>query len=173
MWKKYFLNQIIVIACMSLSANNLSAQVKSTTFNVTLKLLLNSNTPVINVADAALAEKYYFFLDARELNEYNISRLQNARWVGDKTFDIKSIKDLAKNKPIIVYCSIGKRSEKVAIALNNAGYTNVKNLYGGIFEWVNAGHKVYNNKHMLTDSVHAYNHFWGQWLSNGIKVYDK
>ena len=47
-----------------------------------------------------------------------------------------------------MYCSIGKRSEKVTQKLKKAGYNNVSNLYGGIFEWVNQGNEVVdtNNK---------------------------
>jgi len=33
-----------------------------------------------------------------------------------------------------VYCSLGIRSEVIAKKLKKAGYTNVFNLYGGIFE---------------------------------------
>ena len=73
---------------------------------------------------------------------------------------------------VIVYCSIGKRSEDVTLKLKKAGYTNVKNLYGGIFEWVNQGHPVYNNNNIVTDSVHAYGNFWGKWLDKGVKVYN-
>ena len=51
------------------------------------------------------------------------------------------------------------------------GYKNVKNLYGGIFQWKNEGYEVVNEKSMETDSVHTYNRRWSKWLTNGIKVY--
>lgn len=89
-----------------------------------------------------------------------------------KTFSLDKVKNIKKNQLLIVYCSIGKRSEEVTLILKKAGYTNVKNLYGGIFEWVNQGYPVYNNKNIVTHSVHAFGHFWGKYLNKGVKVYD-
>ena len=113
-------------------------------------------------------------LDAREKKEFDVSHLKNAIWVGYDEFDIhKVLQELPnKEKPIVVYCSIGVRSEDIGEKLKKAGYTNVKNLYGGIFEWKNEGHAVVNSKNQPTDSVHCYNRLWSVWLKEGIKVYD-
>lgn len=170
--KKGFLIKILFAFCMASYFINVDAQVKSGSFNFTLKLLLGSSTPTINISDAAAGFSSYIFLDARELNEYNISHLQNALFVGSKTFSLDEVKNIQKKQPVIVYCSIGKRSEDVTLKLKNAGYTNVKNLYGGIFEWVNDGHTVYNKNNAVTDSVHAFGHLWGKFLNKGVKVYD-
>jgi len=51
------------------------------------------------------------------------------------------------------------------------GFTNVRNLYGGIFEWVNEGGEIRNSKNQPTDSVHTYSKSWSIWLEKGIKVY--
>jgi predicted sulfurtransferase len=93
--------------------------------------------------------------------------------VGYKGFEKDSITNKIedKNAPIVVYCSIGVRSEDIGEKLQKAGFTNVKNLYGGIFEWKNQGNPVYKNK-METDSVHTFNKQWGKLLDKGIKVYD-
>jgi rhodanese-related sulfurtransferase len=48
-----------------------------------------------------------------------------------------------------VYCSIGKRSDEITKMLGEAGFTNARNLYGGIFEWVNQGHPVFNSQNYL------------------------
>ena len=40
-----------------------------------------------------------------------------------------------KNSEIIVYCKAGVRSQKAALALKQAGFTNVSNLTGGILAW--------------------------------------
>lgn len=170
--KKGFLIKILFAFCMASCFINVDAQVKSGSFNFTLKLLLSSSTPTINISDAAAGFSSYIFLDTRELNEYNISHLQNALFVGSKTFSLDEVKNIQKNQPVIVYCSIGKRSEDVTLKLKKAGYTNVKNLYGGIFEWVNDGHTVYNKNNAVTDSVHAFGHLWGKFLNKGVKVYD-
>ncbi|MEN1786420.1 MAG: rhodanese-like domain-containing protein [Bacteroidota bacterium] len=112
-------------------------------------------------------------IDTREKTEFNVSHLEGAHWVGYQSFDLsqflKTYPDL--NTPIIAYCSIGVRSEKIGIKLLKAGYTNVKNLYGGIFEWKNEGGTVVDPQGQPTEKVHAYNRFWGQLLTNADKVY--
>ena len=147
------------------------AQVQKTSFNRMLKILLSKSTPTINVPEAALTAKNYVFLDAREKNEFAVSHIANARYVGVSEFKMSAVADLPKDKPIIVYCSIGKRSEDLTLKLKKEGFTNVKNLYGGIFEWVNQGHTIYDSNNKPTTNVHAYNKFWGKWLEKGTKVY--
>ncbi len=153
-------------------ANFETAQVQNSSFNFKLKLLLSSSTPKINIPEAAKSKNNYVFLDAREYNEFNVSHILNARHVGYKDFSLSKIVDFQKDKLIIVYCSIGKRSEDITLKMKKAGYTNVKNLYGGIFEWVNQGFPVYNKEDIVTDRVHAFSQFWGKWLDKGIKVYN-
>jgi predicted sulfurtransferase len=77
-----------------------------------------------------------------------------------------------KNSKIVVYCSLGIRSEDIGEKLKKAGYKNVYNLYGGIFEFKNQNLSIYNSKGNTTDSIHAYSKTWGKWLKNGIKIYD-
>ena len=113
-------------------------------------------------------------LDAREIDEYEVSHLKNAVWVGNSDFDPDKVMQTVpkKEQAIVVYCSIGVRSEDIGEKLLELGYTNVKNLYGGIFEWKNKNGTVYNPKGVETDSVHAYNRLWGRLLKKGIKVYE-
>ncbi len=42
---------------------------------------------------------------------------------------------VAKDAEIIVHCKSGGRSQNAAVALKAAGFTNVKNLAGGITAW--------------------------------------
>ena len=127
--------------------------------------------PEISVSDAFSNFNNYLFIDAREPEEFNVSHIRNAKFVGYKKITLNALKDVPKSKPIVVYCAVGKRSENITKKLTAAGFINVYNLYGGIFEWVNQDHPVYNNLNNLTDSVHAYDHFWGQFLNKGKKVY--
>ncbi|SIQ87398.1 rhodanese-like domain-containing protein [Maribacter ulvicola] len=113
------------------------------------------------------------FLDTREKEEFKVSHLENAIWVGYKDFDKQLVLDTItdKTQPIIVYCSIGVRSEDIGEKLSELGYTSILNLYGGIFDWKNKGGTVFNDKEMATDSVHAFSKHWGKLLHEGIKVY--
>ena len=43
--------------------------------------------------------------------------------------------DELKNEEIICYCRSGKRSMQAALMLETMGFTNVKNLEGGMVSW--------------------------------------
>ena len=145
--------------------------IKDKAFANRLKVLLSHNVDEISVKEAYSIKNQVIFLDARAKNEYNVSHIKNAKWIGYDTFDMKQLKGIAQNKKIIIYCSVGYRSEKITKKLNKLGYKDVSNLYGGIFEWVNQGHKVYNNQGNATLKVHTYNKTWSKWLKRGVKVY--
>ncbi len=142
------------------------------------KLLKENNQqtiPYISVQELAMPKTQAILLDARETNEYVVSHLKNAICIGYDNFDIKKVTDTItdKNKEIVVYCSLGIRSEDIAEKLKKEGYTNVRNLYGGIFEWKNNNFKVYNDREKITDSIHAFSEEWSKWVKKGIKVYPK
>lgn len=144
-----------------------------------LDKLLNTwnqrNIPYISVETLAMPKTKAILLDARKKEEFEVSHLKNAIHVGYNSFDLEKIKSKIPNKKdtkIVVYCSVGIRSETIAHKLIKAGYTNVFNLYGGIFEWKNNNFKVVNLKGNTTDSVHTFNKKWSKYLTIGTKVYD-
>jgi rhodanese-related sulfurtransferase len=132
------------------------------------------NVPYMSVETLALPKTDAILLDAREEKEYEVSHLENAICVGYDKFKLEeTIARLPedKNAKIVVYCSLGIRSETVAHKLIEAGYTNVYNLYGGIFEWKNANFKVIDTLGKSTEKVHTFNKDWSKWLKKGKKVY--
>lgn len=132
------------------------------------------NVPYMSVETLALPKTAAILLDAREQKEYKVSHLKNAIWVGYDNFNLKeTLKKLPADKKakIVVYCSLGIRSETVAHKLIQEGYTNVYNLYGGIFEWKNANFKVVDTLGNTTEKVHAFSKEWGKWLKKGEKIY--
>lgn len=139
-------------------------------------LLKQYNTheiPYISVHELAMPKIQAIILDARELEEYNISHIENAVLVGYKNFNLEqTTKHLTdKKKTIVVYCSLGIRSENIAKKLKKDGYTNVYNLYGGIFEWKNKDFKVMDSEGHETENIHAFSKTWSKWLLKGQKVY--
>ena len=112
-------------------------------------------------------------LDAREPAEFNVSHLKSAINVGfnDFTSEEKQLRKLNKNIPIVVYCSLGIRSEEIGEKLKRAGFTNIKNLYGGIFEWKNKGYPVIDSKGEETENIHAFSKNWSKYLHSGNTVY--
>ena len=139
-------------------------------YNLLLNTLLSKTVAPINIGEA-YKSKNAIFLDTRAKREYEVSHIQNAVWVGYDEFSLKSLKNLKKDSEIIAYCSVGYRSEKIGEILKKAGYQNVKNLWGGIFEWVNEGKGLVDNAEKPTNIVHSYSPEWGIWLKKGVKVY--
>jgi rhodanese-related sulfurtransferase len=110
-------------------------------------------------------------LDTREKNEYEVSHLKGAQWVGYESFDVNTVRDIPKDQPVVVYCSIGARSQEIGKKLKQEGFKNVYNLYGGIFHWVNEDNPVFQLDSLPTKKVHTYNKMWGVWLNKGEKVH--
>ena len=163
--KLIFLSALLVMTAIYAA----QAQVKSGAYRTMLRTLLSHSVPEISV-EKAKNSTGTIFLDAREPNEYEVSHIKDAHFVGYDHFAMDSVAGIAKDTPIIVYCSVGYRSEKISEKLIAAGYTRVSNLYGGIFEWVNEDQPVVDDKG-TTENVHAFNRKWGIWLKKGKKVY--
>jgi rhodanese-related sulfurtransferase len=113
----------------------------------------------------------FILLDTREKEEYDISHLPGAIWVGYDHFQQEKVEGIAKNQPILVYCSVGYRSERIGERLQEQGFTQVYNLYGGIFDWVNHEQEVVDKEDKPTRAVHTYNKRWSKWLFVGEKVW--
>lgn len=141
------------------------------------KLLEKHNTnsvPYISPQELAMPKTKAILLDTREVKEYNTSHIKDAIHVGFDTFKLDKIKKIIPNKnaKIVVYCSVGIRSEIIGDSLKKAGYKHVENLYGGIFEWKSNDFPVYNKAEKETDSIHTFDKVWSKWLKKGIKVYE-
>jgi sulfur-carrier protein adenylyltransferase/sulfurtransferase len=76
-----------------------------------------------------------FILDVREPNEYQINRIPGSTLIplGDLP---RRYQELPSDVEIIAHCKMGGRSAKAQDFLKSVGITNVKNLKGGILEWV-------------------------------------
>ncbi|MFT5253250.1 MAG: rhodanese-related sulfurtransferase [Flavobacteriales bacterium] len=85
--------------------------------------LNNKTVPYISIQELE-AKQGIVVLDAREQKEFDVSHIRNAINVGFNKFDkskiTKRVND--KNTPIVVYCSIGVRSEKIGEKLLKLGY---------------------------------------------------
>jgi rhodanese-related sulfurtransferase len=154
---------LIAIAFLSSCMTRSDAQVQNPDYQKKLQWLLRHNVKEISVAEVANFQEV-IYIDAREKAEYNVSHIENSVWVGYEDFDMETVKNLDKSKSIVVYCSVGYRSEKVAKKLEKAGFKTVYNLYGGMFEWYNQGLPILDNQGKPTDKIHTYNEKWGQWV---------
>lgn len=113
-------------------------------------------------------------LDARSEAEYAVSHLADARRLDSNT-DLAiapALSNISKDTPIVVYCSVGYRSARVAQRLMKAGFENVSNLEGGLFQWANEGRIAQKicpgalvSNGQPTQIIHPYNAVWGMLLN--------
>jgi adenylyltransferase/sulfurtransferase len=76
-----------------------------------------------------------FILDVREPHEYQIVNIGAPLIpLGQLSQRLNEI-PVGKDEEIIVHCRSGARSQKASLELKAAGFTNVKNLAGGILAW--------------------------------------
>jgi rhodanese-related sulfurtransferase len=75
-----------------------------------------------------------FLLDVRTLGEYLQVRLAGARLLPIEQL-LGRLDELPKDRPILVYCTVGARSSQVFRYLAEQGYPEVYNLYGGLSAW--------------------------------------
>ena len=169
--KRFIMSRFLFLIFLMFLSKTTNAQVKSKAFDSLLNVMVTKSVPTVGCEDIKKM-KNVVLLDTREKREYEVSHLKNAHWVGFKNFDLKSVAAIPKDANIVVYCSIGVRSGKIGEKLMQAGYSNVHNFYGSIFEWVNQGNPVYDMAGKPTNKIHGYNWKWGVWCNKGEKVYE-
>ena len=75
-----------------------------------------------------------FLLDVREQNEYDLVHLDNAHLIPLNTLPY-NLDELPSDQEIVVYCHHGQRSLYATAFLQKKGFTDAKNLSGGIDQW--------------------------------------
>jgi rhodanese-related sulfurtransferase len=76
----------------------------------------------------------YVLVDVRSLDEHLSETIKNAICIPHDTIERHTDK-LPKDKEIILFCRSGNRSKKAKETLDKLGYTNIKDLAGGILSW--------------------------------------
>lgn len=157
---------LLFIFCWNLCRIQSQARILNPDFEKKLEKLLSHEIPEISCEFLSENFEQFILLDTREWDEYKVSHLKNAKWVGYKSFDPIILKGIPKSAKIVCYCSVGYRSERISKKLLEYGYSNVYNLYGSIFEWINRGYPVYDLSGNEVRRVHVYNKNWSKWLFN-------
>ena len=79
-----------------------------------------------------------FLLDVRTPQENSQARLPGSVLIPINEFEGR-IKEVPRNKTILVYCAVGSRSKPVAEFLSKNGYKDVYNMADGIVGWYRNG----------------------------------
>ena len=87
-----------------------------------------------------------FILDVRTKEEYAAGHIKGSTLLAVQDIPeqelTEKLKEIPKDRKILVYCRSGQRSAKASGILVENGYSQVYNMQGGITEWMNAGYEV-------------------------------
>lgn len=128
--------------------------------------LMNFKVPLISVEKLHRKINKVHIFDIRSKVEFEVSRLPNALHLGFEDFNQTLLAEIPKNAELVLYCSVGYRSEQIGEKLIQLGFFNTYNLYGGIFEWANQGLPLVNPTEQPTHCIHTYNQTWSKWVDN-------
>jgi rhodanese-related sulfurtransferase len=106
-------------------------------------------------------------IDVRTREEYEVSHLPGAILAETPSQIAFALREASNRQPVVLYCSVGVRSSKVAAQLMRSGRTNVFNLQGSIFKWANEGRSLIANDSAV-HVVHPYSERWGVLLNSQL-----
>jgi rhodanese-related sulfurtransferase len=93
-----------------------------------------------------ITEPGVVILDVRTPAEFAEGFIEGARLINFQSGNFENqIATLDKNSTYAVYCRSGNRSGQAVKVMQDAGFTNVFNMNGGVIDWANAGLPLVNN----------------------------
>lgn len=116
-------------------------------------------------------EESYILFDVREKDEFVVSHIENSIWV-DPSIKVSSFTqqyaELIGDKTVILYCSVGVRSsrlaEKLMSSMPETDKSQIYNLENGVFGWHNENRPLVSAT-SSTDYIHPYNRLWGRMVN--------
>jgi adenylyltransferase/sulfurtransferase len=76
----------------------------------------------------------FVLIDVREPHEYQIARIPGAQLIPLGQLPAR-LNELDKNAEIVAHCKSGARSQRAVDFMKQSGFTNVRNMTGGILAW--------------------------------------
>ena len=93
-----------------------------------------------------VAEAGVITLDVRTPIEFAEGHIEGARLIDFQSGNFENeIAALDKNATYAVYCRSGNRSGQAVKVMQDAGFTNVFSMNGGVIDWANAGFPLVKN----------------------------
>src|SRR5659263_687615 len=135
---------VVSVALSGCIGNKKSEESTVTNINVSEK---NTYTNVnVQQGKEMIDSGEVFILDVRRPDEYASGHIKNSTLLAVQDIpanelDIK-LKELPKDKPILVYCRSGSRSVAASTILVDKGFAQVYNMQGGINGWISAGYET-------------------------------
>jgi rhodanese-related sulfurtransferase len=96
---------------------------------------MSTDISVIELKKRLDAGESIHLIDVREQHEYDEFNLGGELIpLGTLPGKLEDLEDL-KNEEVIVHCRSGARSGTAKMFLTQSGFTNVRNLLGGVLDW--------------------------------------
>jgi rhodanese-related sulfurtransferase len=90
-----------------------------------------------------VSDENFIILDLRTPMEYNASRINGAINIDYYSEDfIDELSKLEKDKPYLVYCRTGSRTNHAMQVFISMGFQDITHLYRGIVDWANHGYSI-------------------------------
>jgi phage shock protein E len=106
----------------------------------------SANNLGVSEFSAKAAEPGVITLDVRTPGEFAEGYIEGARLIDFQSGNFENeIANLDKNATYAVYCRSGNRSGQAVKVMQDAGFTNVFNMNGGVIDWANAGMPLVRN----------------------------
>lgn len=118
MWKRYLSLALLLLGCLASPAAAGVAR----------------DLSVPEAMDLLRKDSRVYLLDVRTPGEYRQVRLDGAHLIPIDQL-LRRVGELPKDRPILVYCTVGARSSQVFRYLAAQGYPEVYNLSGGLSAW--------------------------------------
>ena len=115
------------------------------------------------LAELLVEDADVVLLDARSKEEFETSQLQGAIHANGLRQARRVLKQQGGKPIVVVYCSVGYRSSRLAQQLRDHGVEDVFNLEGSLFKWANEGRPVYKGSELVLP-VHPFDEDWGELL---------
>ncbi len=114
----FLLSFLLMFACEQSTGQNV--KILSVT-DFSKKITENKETQILDVRTS------------EEFTENHLAKAININWNGQDF--LEKVRFLDKEKPLLVYCLSGGRSNSAAQKLQSLGFKNVYNMEGGIAKW--------------------------------------
>ena len=124
--------------------------------------------PPAALAEALGGDAPPLVLDVRPPHEVARGRIPGARQTDPDT-DAATLAAEIGDREVVVYCSVGVRSGRLARRLAARGVA-VRNLRGAVFQWANAGRPLVTASGAPTATVHPYSAHWARYLRPGARA---
>lgn len=97
--------------------------------------------------------------DVRSHEEIKVSSLKGAIPFNNQV-------KVPTDHPVLFICTLGSRSHSIYTKFKKNGYSNVHNVAGGYFRWLQHGHALYANG-KPTHTIHPHSQFFALFLDGG------